>query len=446
MPAIEKRGERAVVIGASVAGLLATRALADHFDHVTLIDRDTKPSTAAPRKGVPQGNHVHNLLLRGMRILEALFPGFVEEASAAGAPMVDLGREFLWYQYFDWKLHVPAHYDCLFMSRPLLEALLDRRVRALPNVALRDRTAVRMFHLGSNGVVSGVSLDDGTELKADLFVDATGRGSQLPKWLQSVGYPAVPEAYVKIDLGYASRRFRRQPRAPDRGTSIGDRWRATAVIPTAPQTRGGAAFPIEGDEWLVTLLGFVRDYPPADEEGFRDFAKSLPMNVVYETITATEPTSDIVVHRFPSNYRRYYERATLPRRLLVVGDSVCSFNPGFGQGMTVAAMQVEAVAHGLAETSESLDDVLRRAQKKIGRIVDIPWDVVVNEDLRHEAAVGERTLRNRMIQWYSAGLMRGANRDPKLAATFMELANFTCSPNIIFRPDVAARILAHCAH
>jgi 2-polyprenyl-6-methoxyphenol hydroxylase-like FAD-dependent oxidoreductase len=433
-------------VGASIAGLLATRVLADHFDHVTLIDRDTKPSTPAPRKGIPQGNHVHNLLLRGMRILEAFFPGFIEEATAAGAPMVDVGREFLWYQHFGWKLHVPGHYDCLFMSRPLLEAILDRRVQALPNVVLRDRTAVRTFRLGSNGVVSGVSLDDGTELEADLLVDATGRGSQLPKWLQRVGYPAVSEARVKIDLGYASRRFRRQPGVPDGGTSIGDRWLATAVIPTAPQTRGAAAFPIEGDEWLVTLLGWVRDHPPADEEGFRDFAKSLPMSVVYETIIRTEPTSDIVLHRFPSNFRRYYERATLPRRLLVVGDSVCSFNPGFGQGMTVAAMQVEAVAHELGEASESLDDALRRAQKKIGRIVDIPWDVVVNEDLRHEATVGERNLRNRMIQWYSTGLMRGANRDAKLAATFMDLAHFTCSPNIVLRPDIAARILFHCVH
>ncbi len=441
---MNRRVERAVVVGASVAGLLATRVLADHFDRVTLIERDTKPDTAVVRKGVPQGNHVHNLLLRGMRILEEFFPGFVEEAQVAGAQMVNLGREFLWYQHFGWKLHVPGDYNSLMLSRPLLEAVLDRRVQALPNVAIRDRSAVRTFRLDSKGAVSGVSLDDGTEIRADLVVDATGRGSKLPKWLQSVGYPAVSEAHVKIDLGYASQRFRRQPRVPDGGTSIGDRWRATAVVPTAPQTRGGAAFPIEDDQWLVTIGGCLGDHPPTDEAGFLEFARSLPKSIVYETISRTEPTSDIVGYRFPSNYRRYYERAILPRRLLVVGDSVCSLNPSFGQGMTVAAMELEAVAHGLAEAStESLDLSLRGVQKKIGRIVDAPWDVVVNEDLRHDATVGERNLRSRMIQWYSTGLMRGANRDPKLAATFMELGNFICSPNTVFRPDVAARILAH---
>ena len=128
---------------------------------------------------------------------------------------------------------------------------------------------------------------------------------------------------------------------------------------------------------------------------------------------------------------------------VVVGDSVCSFNPGFGQGMTVAAMQVDAVAGALSDGSRDLDDAVRRAQGRIGSIVDIPWDVVVNEDLRHDAVVGERTFRTRMIQWYSTGLLRGGNRDPVLAATFLELANFTCSPNIVFRPDIAARILAH---
>lgn len=438
----DRRGRHAVVMGASVAGLLATRVLAEHFDRVTVIERDAKPDTPRARKGVPQGNHVHNLLLRGMEILETLFPGFCEDARAAGAPLVDIGSEFVWYQHFACKLHVPKSYRVLMMSRPLLESLIDRRIAGLPNVTLRDRIAVRSLDRDGSGAVRGVTLGDGTRLDADLTVDATGRGSQVPRWLEQAGHPPVPEAQVRIDLGYASRRYRREYTA-DGGTAIGDRWRASAVVPTAPETRGGVLFPIEDDQWLLTLLGWVRDVPPADEDGFVAFLRSLPRPHLYETVAKCEPVSEIVVHRFPSNYRRYYERVSLPRRLLVVGDSVCSFNPGFGQGMTVAAMEVDAVADALADPARDLDDAVRRAQRRIGSIVDIPWDVVVNEDLRHDAAVGERTLRTRLIQWYSTGLLRGGNRDPVLAATFLELANFTCSPNVVFRPDIAARILAH---
>ncbi len=439
---MKRHGAHAIVLGASVAGLLAARALADRFDRVTLLERDVKPDTPRPRKGVPQGNHVHNLLVRGMEILEDLFPGFSREAQAAGALLVDMASEFLWYQHFGLKLHIPESLRFLLMSRPLLESVLDRRVRALPNVILQDRTVVRSLEI-DDGAVCGATLDDGRELSADLVVDATGRGSQVPRWLEALGYPPVPEAQVRIDLGYATRRYRRGYVA-DGGTAIGNRWRMSAIVPTAPETRGAALFAIENDEWISTLLGWVRDHPPGDEAGYLDFLKSLPCKHHYETVIRSEPCSDIVVHRFPSNYRRYYERASLPRRLLVVGDSVCSFNPGFGQGMTVAAMQVDAAAGALA--AGELDTAVSAAQKKIGTIVDIPWDVVVNEDLRHEATVGERTLRTRVIQWYSSGLMHGGNRDPVLASTFLNLANFTCSPNIVFRPTIAARILSHCFH
>src|SRR5487761_771011 len=215
--AIVKR-DHAIVIGASMAGLLTARVLSDHFRRVTIVDRDALPDQAENRKGVPQGRHLHVLMVRGEQIITDLFPGLPEELELAGAIRLVLSQDFLWYHEGGHKLRIDTGLSMLSMSRPLLEANVRRRVRALPNVTwLEEHEVVRPLPTPDNGRVTGVAIrprgpeGEGDPLVADLVVDASGRGSRTPRWLDELGYEQPRESVVKVGLAYTSRIYRRDP-------------------------------------------------------------------------------------------------------------------------------------------------------------------------------------------------------------------------------------------
>ena len=118
--------------------------------------------------------------------------------------------------------------------------------------------------------------------------------------------------------------------------------------------RGGILFEVEGNRWLVTLIGGGRDYPPSDESKFLEFARSLPVPTIYDAIRNAEPLTLIKTHRGTENRLRHFERArNLPDNFLALGDAVCAFNPVYGQGMTIAAL-------GAMTLEQSLREQLRR--------------------------------------------------------------------------------------
>jgi 2-polyprenyl-6-methoxyphenol hydroxylase-like FAD-dependent oxidoreductase len=432
-------GDRAVVLGASMAGLLAARVLADTYTQVTVIDRDELPEAPMHRRGVPHGRHAHALLARGQQALEELLPGLTAELIARGVPAGDLLADGRWYLNGHRLRQAPAGLVVLCASRPVLEGHVRARVRALPNVAFLDaRDIVGLAATPDGRRVTGARVlrraDGAAEelLGADLVVDATGRGSRTPIWLEALGYARPDKEQVRIGLGYATRTYRLPPDALG-----GDLAMVHGGTPDYP--RGGAFLLLEGDRWMLTLGGILGDHPPIDPDGFLAFARSLRFPDIYEAIRDAEPLDDPVAFRFPVSVRHRYERLDpFPDRLLVMGDAVCSFNPIYGQGMTVAALEALTLRRHLQHGPQPRP---RPFFADLARVVDVPWDIAVGGDLVFPGVQGRRTLKTRLINAYLARLHAAAANDASLAGAFLRVTGLVAPPQSLLAPGVALRVL-----
>jgi 2-polyprenyl-6-methoxyphenol hydroxylase-like FAD-dependent oxidoreductase len=432
-----QKGEHAIVLGASMAGLLAARALSETYRQVTIVERDVLPETGVNRRGVPQGRHLHGLHARGRQILDELFPGFSDEIVAHGALTGDSLRNIRWqlsgYQLARGDLGAPG----LTMSRPFLEGHVRDRVRALPNVALIEGCdIVGLIPTPDRRRVTGARVhpSDGEEvaLTADLVVDATGRGSRTPVWLWELGYLRPRADHIDIGLGYATRTYRLRPGALD-----GDLLILTAGTPENP--RMGVLAEIEGGHHIVTVGGILGDYPPIDPEGFERFVATLPFPDIAEALAGAEPIGDPIPFRFPASVRRRYEQLRrFPAGLLVIGDAVCSFNPVYGQGMTVAALEALALRDLLRNDPVPSP---RRWFRRIAKLVDVPWDIAVGADLAFPAVPGTRTAKIRMVNAYLPKLHAAASTDPALAGAFIRVMGMVDRPELLMRPDRVLRVL-----
>jgi 2-polyprenyl-6-methoxyphenol hydroxylase-like FAD-dependent oxidoreductase len=432
-------GDRAVVLGASLAGLLAARVLADAYAKVTVIDRDQLPQTPMNRRGVPHGRHAHGLLTGGQQALEELFPGLTAELVAHGAPAGDMLANGRWYLNGHRLRQAHAGLVALSPSRPLLEGQIRARVRALPNVTFLDSHDIVGLDATPDGRrVTGARVlhraDGSAEqvLGADLVVDATGRGSRTPGWLEAFGYPRPVKEQVRIGLSYATRTYRLPPDALD-----GD----LAVLQTATSEhpRSGVLLRLEGDRWMLTLAGRLGDHPPTDSDGFLAFARSLRFPDIYQAVRDAEPLDDPVPFRFPASVRHRYERLDrFPDGLLVLGDAVCSFNPVYGQGMSVAGVEALALRHHV-EGGAAVQP--RRFFRDLARVVDVPWDIAVGGDLVFPGVQGRRTLKARLVNAYLARLHAAAAHDASLASAFLRVAGLVAPPQTLLGPRVAVRVL-----
>ncbi|MGY1679301.1 FAD-dependent oxidoreductase [Geodermatophilus sp. SYSU D01176] len=428
--------EHAVVVGASIGGLLAARALSEVYDHVTVVERDLLEPGPVSRRGVPQGRHPHGLLARGREVLEDFFPGLTDELVGLGAATTDLQSGFRWFNGGRLLCQEPSGLLGLGVSRLLLESQVRARVLAVPAVSLLDGCdATGLAATADRGRVTGLRLirraGDGTEevLPADLVVDASGRGSRSPQWLEALGYRPPEAESVHIGLAYASRSFRRDPDGPA----------GASVAGTAANPRGGIMIAQEGDRWIVAVGGILGDAPPLDPEGWTAFAASLPSPAIHDVVRDAEPLSDAVRFRYPVSTRRRYERLSrLPDGWLPFGDAISSFNPVYGQGMSVAAMEAVALRDALAHGTGQLPGRFLRAA---ARLVDSPWDVAVGADLRFPGVEGPRTARVRMVNGYLERLHVAAQHDPAVGRAFLRVVNLLDPPQRLMAPSVVARVL-----
>jgi 2-polyprenyl-6-methoxyphenol hydroxylase-like FAD-dependent oxidoreductase len=430
-------GQHAVVIGASMSGLLAARALSDFYAVVTVLERDAFPVSDSPRKGVPQGRHAHGLLARGRNVIEDFFPGWTDEVEASGGVRGDIAGDVDWIGHGVTLKSAPSRLVGLLAPRPVLEGHVRRRLQALSNIRVIENCAVQdLVAAADNAAIRGVRVKIGSgeehRITADLVVDASGRGSSSPAWLESLGFAKPEEERIEIGIGYTTRVYRRHP--GDLGGKL-----AVVVAGSGPNWRNGVILYQAEDRWIVSIGGYFGDHAPDDDQLFAAYAGSLPTSQIYDVVAHAEPLGDFVRYRYPADLRRRYERlARFPTGYLVLGDALCSFNPVYGQGMTVAAQEAALLRECLKEGDA---DLARRFFSRAAAVVDTPWDIAVGNDLRHPKVEGARPAKVRFINWYIGKLHMAARHDAKLATAFLEVANLEEPPTRLLRPDIVMRVI-----
>lgn len=428
-------GRRASVIGGSVAGLLAARVLSDYFEDVVVFERDVLPAEAADRKGVPQGRHAHGLLSAGRQALEGMFPGFADELVHQGALRADI-KKLRWFDNGGYHARCSG-IEALLASRAFLEAHVRRRVRAISNIRVLDGVDADSLVISADACrVEGVRIKHMTggrdeTVNCQFTVDASGRGSQTPAWLQAAGYSKPIEEVISVGLGYTTRTYRRTPQHLD-----GD---AVMIIPSAPPDRRGAAMiALEGDRWMITVFGMLGDHPPTDHQGFLEFARTLPAPDIYNFIRDAEALTEPLPFKYPGSCRRRYEQLErFPEGYLVFGDAICSFNPIYGQGMSVAALQAQALASSL---TAGMAGIAKRFFTSAAKVVDNPWLMAVGGDLRYPGVEGPRTAMGNFVNWYLGKLHIAARKDPALSLAFHSVANLLAEPPTLLKPNIAYRV------
>lgn len=432
-------GEQAVVLGAGMAGLLAARVLADAYERVTVVERDPLPETLSNRKGVPQGRHAHLLVPRGAQILDELFPGLLDDLAAGGAPVIGDYAE-LRFAPGGHLLRLegrPAQPFICQASRPYLEAHVRARIRALPAVKIADGCDILgLATTAARDRVTGVRVmrrAGGTPdtLGADLVVDATGRTGRTPAWLAAIGYDQPREERLGIHLKYATRHLRLRPGALGGAKVVG-----IGAEPARPT--GLVLFAQEEGRWIVTAFGYGGHHPPTDPAGFLGFVQAIAPPGLFAAIRDAEPLDDIVAYQFPANIRRRYERLrSFPAGLLVTGDAICSSNPAYALGMSVAALQAAALRDSLASGDRNL---ARRFFRAAAKPANTAWQLASGADLSLPQVKGPRPLPVRVTNAYVNRALTAAERDPLVAERFLRVAALQDPPPRMFRPSTALRV------
>lgn len=435
----------AIVIGGSVAGMLAARVLSERFDRVTILDRDDIPDSAEARNGVPQGRHLHLLLEKGQQIMESLFPGLSEDLSASGAPTLRWGLDSLLTTAGGEVKRFDSGVRTFSISRVRLEYLLRQRLNKIANIEWCLQTQVESL-IHESGRVTGVHIQnrqtkESQSLKANLVVDASGRESKAPEWLEAFGYDAPAESHVDAFIGYATRWYE----VPE---SFKPDWKSIGVStnPDKNNLRAGVMFLTEDNKAVVTLQGTNKDYPPNDDEAFLEFAKSLQAPHIYEFIRQAKPISPIYGYRRTQNRIRHYEKLSRqPENFIVMGDAYCAFNPIYGQGMSTAAMEAIVLRDVLKGFSAlHLDGLAKKFQKAISKVIESPWLMATSEDLRYPLTEGGKvTPLLRVMQYYSAWLSETTAHDTVITKAFILMMNLHITGVELLHPNILGRVLWH---
>ncbi len=430
---------RAVVIGAGIGGLAAAAALARHFGHVLVLERDALQSDTMVRPSIPQGRHVHGLLAGGLQALQTLLPGLHDDLVDAGAVPVRIG--------LDQRLETPGFdpypqrelgLSTVSMTRPLLERVLRRRVLELASIELRSSCRVAGLKPTRDGQgIAAVKVEGETDdVETDFVVDASGRGVPTLDALQALGHPLPKESAIEVDIRYTCAIFERRGVAAD--------WKVLATRPD-PRRDGRRAimFPVEGDSrWLLGLGGVAGDTAPTDLAGYRAYAATLRTPTAFEAIHEAQLHGEIARFAFPRNHRRHFEDLPdFPAGLLPLGDAICRVNPAYGQGMSIAAQQAVLLDRALQEARNA--GATRAAARAyfagLGELLAEPWDVVMQDyAYAHLANARPADFAERMA--FRAAVSRLAARDPEVHRVSAEVANLLRPASVFREPTLGSRI------
>jgi 2-polyprenyl-6-methoxyphenol hydroxylase-like FAD-dependent oxidoreductase len=429
----ESIGDRAIVVGGSMAGLCAARVLQDAVDQVVVLERDDLPDGAVSRGGAPQTTQPHAMLEAGRVTLEDLFPGFGDDVLAAGGLELNMTRDIAWYDRGGVVAEAPTPLSALYASRPLFEHVVRERVRDSSGIRLRDGCHfIDYRHDPAADRVTGIRFRDEsgaeTTLDAALTVDATGRTSRTPAWLERHGYPAPDIDRVTVDVTYSTVRIARPPEVQ----------RGVLIAPEPHRPRGAAMLPVEGDRWEVLLQGLHGERAPIDREAFIGWADGLPLDDIATELREREWASEITRYPFPASVRRHYHALSrFPDGLVVTGDAIASFNPVYGQGMSVAALDALALHH---ELPAGIDGLGPRVFDRVDDVVHEAWRTAVGNDFIFERTTGPKPFATDLLNGYAGRLVTGAHDDGALTEAFLRVFRLERPARSLLHPQVLWRV------
>ncbi|WP_051854892.1 NAD(P)/FAD-dependent oxidoreductase [Streptomyces sp. NRRL B-1347] len=442
LPSDAPRG-RAVVVGGGYAGLVTARVLADHFEEVLVLERDAVGPDSGVHPSVPQGYHAHALLAKGGDVLEELFPGLRAELAELGAPVFDYGERISFLLPTGYAPPDPVGVSIQTFTRDELERRLRQRVARLPAVRLLAATACETVTGSAPGRLDRVlhrprgAAGPTEAVDADLVVDASGRSTSVDRWLTDARLPASGTTVVKAKITYTSACYARPPE--DRQDF--DVAYQMTFAPGVP--RGGVVLAVEHHRWMCSLFGAEGHVPPTDDEGYLDFARSLGNPRLAEQIKCGTREGEIHRYTNPGNeWRLHHKNPRWPERFIAVGDAVCVFNPVYGQGLTVAALEAELLGRLLRQRrakGAGLDGLSRTYQRAAARLIQVPWTMASSSDLMW--APDRQPLSARFAHWYNQQVFALAVHDPGVWARFVRVLNMTAPPSLLFRPAVLAKVV-----
>jgi 2-polyprenyl-6-methoxyphenol hydroxylase-like FAD-dependent oxidoreductase len=430
---------KAVVIGGSIAGLTAARALSEFFDHVTIVERDELPTGPEHRAGVPQAMQLHVCLPIGAEVLEEFFPGFKQDLHDNGCPVFDEVNDTPWFGGAGWRARRESDVMLFGFARPVFEHTVRERLRALGNVEIMQGTATGLAATEDNERVTGVEIatpDDTTTLHADLVVDASGRGSKSPKWLEAMGYEPPAEQHVRAYFGYASRMVKLNGELPQ---GLG----GVITMPFPGSHKGGCFLPADNGRYTLCAIGAMKDHPPGDEEAFAEYLRQAPSPLLAEMAELSEPLTEINTYHHPGNQRRLWEdMERRPRGFIPIGDSVASFNPVYGQGMSVAAFEARKLRDRLKALDGDLDALPDAFMEDLRASVEFPYAMATGADSNYEGVkyVNAEAPPPEGQQFFAVA-EQVATEDPDVARDILHAVGWF-EPELLSSPELVAKVEA----
>jgi 2-polyprenyl-6-methoxyphenol hydroxylase-like FAD-dependent oxidoreductase len=440
------KGKQAVVIGAGISGLVAARALSDHFERVVVLERDELPRGATPRPGVPQGKHPHSLLAGGLIAFNQLFPGFADSAMQAGGHAADVGAD-VQVEYPGVPAFPRRRLDLLIvlMSRPQIELVTRKQLEKCGNVSLIGGCHhVSILGEPNSRAVTAVLYEnrEGARRKmpAELVVDASGRGTPTLEFLRNVGLPEPEETVIGVDINYATALY-------DVPTTVAPDFKALVTLAKAPEKSRCSCMVLREDGlWFVLLVSRGADRSPTNEDAFIGFSQDLPTSTTYDVINRGKRRGEISRYSFPESRRRHFNRMTaFPRGLVPLGDSVCKLNPVYAHGMTVAAKEavvLREVLREYASNDDPLDGLSCDYLQRIESVIDDPWAMSSVPDLVYPDTRGQRPENLRQMLEYQVALSNAATRDPVLHKLCVEVRDLVKPASAVHSPEVMKMVKA----
>ncbi|ULE33828.1 FAD-binding oxidoreductase [Mycobacterium sp. IDR2000157661] len=444
---VRRRGRgTAVIIGGSIAGIAAAKVCSDTFERVIVLEKDPPHRRREGRPGAAQGWHLHHLLTAGRVELERMFPGIIDDMVREGAFDVDMAAQYRIRLGGTWKKPGTGAIQIVCAGRPLLEWCVRRRLDDEPRISFQYESEVAdLVYDGNANAVVGVAVERDGDLEivpAEFVVDASGKNTRLPEFLERIGIGAPEVEQDIINCFYSTMQHRVPPERQwhDKVMMICYAYRPYE------DTYAAQYYTDSSRTILSTSLVAYNCYsPPRTAQEFRAFADLMPSPVVGENIDGLEPASPIYNFRYPNMLRlRYEKKRNLPRALLAVGDAYTSADPVSGLGMTLALKEVRQMQLLLQRYGPGHAELPRRYYRKISRLADTAWFVIREQNLRFgwlKDVDEKRPFYFRALTWYMDRVMELVHDDPQAYNEFLAVVHLVKPPSALMRPGVAGRVI-----